>query len=1000
VNAMAQNWSQAKFEHYGVEHGLSSSTIYCLHRDSKGFLWVGTDNGLNRYDGYKFHTFRNQLADPNSISNNHIQSIFEDKEGILWIATWKFMNSYNPQSGKFKVYTYPTDSISELDCRTNHIEAWNKDTLLISTNRGPALFSKRTGVYTFFRVKPQAKIAEPDYVFGIKRLYQNEVLVSTFDDLYTINPYHNSTHKVDISDLKIHKNYAHVTGKITAFKAHEWLIETWNMDILIYNDKTKKLRNHFFNKPYVKLDYGGGALTILKTNDGFLFGTNGNGIYVTDSNLNEKFHIKFDEKFAHSLSSNYVTSILCDNEGIYWIGTDKGLNKFDPQKQKFNFNRFRFKSPYFNDEDRVYDIFITKKHQLIMQGIWGSYYIDTVNQKAIFLNQLNTKNFHNFFGKPFYISDSLICLPRAGGFQTFYFKSSQSYLAFDSLKEYPIKKHFNSPNDVKYFDQHYYVLFNNDRIYKVDVKTGKFETIKIMLPNKQELKAERFNTLEPIINKPNCYYLGTSPNGLFEVNLKNFSARKIEIDIVPKTDIINITNICQHNNGNIWLATEFHGVIFYDAKSKKWQELEAHKLIANNHIRNLVLVGDSELCIIINDAFYSLNLNTNKLNIVGVDEGLGEESMPSSFLLHQNTAFFAHEKGYLSAPYPSLYPSVTNNGIIFTEIFSGNHQSYLSTHHYKVHLPYPENSLRISFAQLNFHAPNQHKFIYKFGEPNAEWIDLGTNHELVLHKLPYGANKLYIKLYGNDQQHEAQMAILYLTVEAPFYLKTWFIVISILIFIGLFFLIYRILLMRKIAVLNTRDTIARDLHDEVGSALTSISYLSEMGKIQQSGGNATFDKIGETSRNITSLMNDIIWAINPDKDNALSLIQRINYFIQEHQHHKDLIINFDYTNKLMQHAFSMSERKSLYLIFKEALNNAFKYANATKIQIRLLKEGQSITLDIEDNGQGIVKSNQKGNGLHNMEKRAADIKAIFEIISKPGEGTTIRVKLNHQNWGT
>ena len=998
LSVSAQNWSQAVFEHFNVENGLSSSAIYCLHRDVHGFLWVGTDNGLNRYDGYNFHTFRNQLADATSISNNHIQSIFEDKEGILWIATWKFINSYNPKTGRFKVFPYPTDSVSELDCRTNFIEAWNNDTLMVSTNIGPALFCKKNGHYSFFRVKPKAKIAEQDYVFCSKRLFKNNILVATFDDLYLTNPYQNSAVKIDVKALKMHKYYSHVTGKITPYKPHEWLIETWNADLLIYNDQDQTLRNHFFDKPYSYLDYGTGAIATIKTKDGFVFGTNGKGMIITDNNLVEQIRLQNDKQFANSLSSNYVSCLLRDNEGIYWIGTDKGLNKFDPQKQQLKFQKYHFQSPYFNGPDNIYDVFVTKNNRIFMMGIWGAYSLDSINQKAKFLEILNTKKFRNFFGKPFYIKDSLICWPRLGGFQTFFMNENKNKFELNSLKEYQINNYLSTPNDVDFFNACYYALFNKEGLYKIDVVSGNAQHINLLDHNKQVLKAERFNVLEPVMNKPDCYYLGTAPRGLYEVNLRTFEVKKINIQLIPNFDILNVTHIAEHKNGNIWLGTEFHGVLFFNAAQNKWQELNQQALIGNNHIRNLFLVGDSLLCIMVSDAIYLLDLISQKVTKVGYQEGLGHESVPASFFLHHNTVYFAHESGILETKFDRLRPASVSNKAIFTEIFTGQTHTYLATNNSQVKLPYPENSIRISFAKLSFHNPAEHQFQYKFEGTNTDWIDLGNNHELVLHKLPYGSYKLFIKEIANAEEKLNEIAVLNITVEAPFYLQEWFILLAFLFIAGFIVLVYRILLLRKIAILKTRDTIARDLHDEVGSALTSISYLSEVGKIQRGDGTGTFDKIGETSRSITSLMNDIIWAINPDKDNAFSLIQRINFFIQEHQHDESLTIAFDYSNKLIHHAFSMSERKSLYLIFKEALNNAFKYANATKINIRLIKSGSTIVLEIEDNGKGFSSANHKGNGLQNMRKRAKDIGAEFEIISLTEKGTIIRVTLNHQNW--
>jgi signal transduction histidine kinase len=1000
INGLAQNWSQASFEHLGTADGLSSSNIYCIYRDSKGFLWVGTDNGLNRFDGYKFQSFRNQLSEKASISNNHISDIFEDEDGILWIATWKFINSYNLSTGKFKMYTYKTDENSELDCRINKINYWNKDTLLVSTNSGPALFCKSTGNYIFFKLNNNSKNVGSNYVFGLKKMKNNNVLVATFDDLYLINPYTKISNKVALSNLKIHKHYSHVTGKITPFHKNEWLIETWNSDLLIYNDSSNNLRNHFFDKPYTDVDYGGGVLSTLKNKDGYILGTNGRGIIVTDLSLKIKDQVRYDEKISNSISSDYVTCVYKDKEGIYWIGTDKGLNKFDPRKQKFKLHKHIFRSPYFNTDDKIFSLLVTKNKQIFSQGLWGAYCFDTSSISPTFLEALNTNNFHNFFGTPFYIKDSLLCVARKGGFQTFYYKFSKDKFSFYNINDYITNNKYGNPTDIYYIDTAYYVLFNKEGLFKVNCENKAVESINLELTPNKYLEAERYNVLLPNSNKAGYFYLGTSPHGLFEVNLQTKKAKKFDINIVSDNDILNITKICQNAKGDLWLATEFHGVLYYNSKQQKWFELPQHNIIANNFIRNIDLIGDTILSICLNEAMFLLNLKDQKLTKLGIEDGLDEESVPSSFLLHQQQVYFAHDKGYLEADFKNLLKNSPSAGVVFTEVFTGNQTTLLNSNHHNVSLAYPENSLRISFAMLSFFKPSQHKFQYKIIGSNSKWIDIGTNHELVLHKLPYGEYKLLVKEIGNDKLKLAEMAVLTIAVEAPFYLQNWFLILCIIFTAGLVMLIYRMLLLRKIAILKTRDTIARDLHDEVGSALTSISYLSEMGKIQKENGAPTFDKIGETSRSITSLMNDIIWAINPDKDNAISIIQRINYFIQEHQHREGLSISFDYSNKLLHHSFSMSQRKSLYLIFKEALNNAFKYANASQINIRLLKSGNEIILEIEDNGIGINNLNHKGNGMQNMKKRANDIGALFEIITFPEKGTLIRVLLNHHNWGS
>jgi signal transduction histidine kinase/ligand-binding sensor domain-containing protein len=993
-NSFGATWQNPKFEHFTVKEGLSSNTIYCLHRDSRGFLWIGTNNGLNRFDGYKFTAYRNQLADSNSISNDHISDIFEDDDGMLWIATWKFINKFNPVTGQFYTYKYKTNPESELDCRTNVIEAWNKDTLLIGTNIGPALFCKSNGKFAFFRVNKNREITESDYVFGVKKLTSKKVLVATFDDVYLTNPYTQSAEKLSLEGLQLHKNYAHVTGKIVPYQNNEWLIHTWNCDALIYHEEKHQLRNLFFEKSYNNKDYGFGTLSILNDNNDFIFGTNGKGLFITNQNLKIRNHITHDAANLNGISSNYISSIIKDNEGIYWLGTDHGLNKYDPSNQKLQDYTYKFYSPYFSTEDQLNALFITKNNQLYLQGIWGAYTIDQSSNSVRFLAELNTAVFKNLFGSMKYIKDSMLCIFRGGGFQTFYADNKFPYIKPSKLRDYYIDKNYGTPSDVIFYKGAFYVLFNNQGVFCVDLQKGTFTKLNLLLPNHEVLKAERFNKLEPIRGKEDYFYLGTSPQGLFRVNLNTQHAQKIEIPIIHKSDVLNVTKVCADKYNNLWIATEFQGVLSFNYKSQQWSELEEHDQIGNNHIRNLYLFNDTILAVMVHDAAFFVNLKSKTLINISQAQGLSENVIPESIFLVKNDIYFAHVNGFLKGKYNELLAQNANQGVIITEIFTGNKNKLHFTNAAFVNLKYPENSLRISFASLSFYHPNQNKFEYQFEGQNTDWTDLGTDHELILHKLPYGQYKLFIK----EKNSTKGIATINIVVQAPFYLRPWFLIVVIISILILVFFINRILLLKKIAVLNTRDTIARDLHDEVGSALTSISYLSEMGKIQSKTQNPTFEKIGETSRSITALMNDIIWAVNPDKDNALSLIQRINYFIQENQHIKEVSIKFEYSPKLLQHKFNMQQRKSLYLIFKEALNNAFKYAKATEINIRLQKTHAAIILEIEDNGIGFISSNKQGNGLSNMKKRAYDAKGEFEINSALNKGTLIRVIINHHNW--
>ncbi|MBL0316458.1 MAG: ATP-binding protein [Flavobacteriales bacterium] len=140
-------------------------------------------------------------------------------------------------------------------------------------------------------------------------------------------------------------------------------------------------------------------------------------------------------------------------------------------------------------------------------------------------------------------------------------------------------------------------------------------------------------------------------------------------------------------------------------------------------------------------------------------------------------------------------------------------------------------------------------------------------------------------------------------------------------------------------------------------------------------------------------MSDIVWAINPDQDELNDVIQRMRAVSAELTEAAGIDLEFAAENTSMHTKMDMESRRNFYLIFREALNNAIKYAAAKKISIRITKEGNRYVLEIADNGKGFdMTQHKRGNGLLNMQKRAGFLKGEFKIISKPGHGTKVELK--------
>lgn len=200
---------------------------------------------------------------------------------------------------------------------------------------------------------------------------------------------------------------------------------------------------------------------------------------------------------------------------------------------------------------------------------------------------------------------------------------------------------------------------------------------------------------------------------------------------------------------------------------------------------------------------------------------------------------------------------------------------------------------------------------------------------------------------------------------------------------------------QKLKMQSVRNQIASDLHDEVGSNLNSIAIFVEvLRKNAPSDMLPILEKIIANSRESVSLMQDTVWTINPKNDSIAKLFERMNSFASQVLSSKDIAFDFDVQPDLMKANFSMEQRKNLYLIFKEAINNIVKHAYATKVTVTITSSKDQMEILIEDNGQGFDTSEEfQGNGLYNFKERADEAEIDLLIESKLKAGTKVSMKI-------
>ncbi len=192
---------------------------------------------------------------------------------------------------------------------------------------------------------------------------------------------------------------------------------------------------------------------------------------------------------------------------------------------------------------------------------------------------------------------------------------------------------------------------------------------------------------------------------------------------------------------------------------------------------------------------------------------------------------------------------------------------------------------------------------------------------------------------------------------------------------------------------NIRNSIAHDLHDDIGSTLSSISIMNELAKAKSPEALPLLTSIGESASVVQENMSDIVWAVNPNNDHFENVLQRMQLFATEILEAKNIQLAFKSDASLNGARLTMKQRKNLYLFFKEAINNAAKHSYANKICINILKKDAQVEMLIADNGNGFdTKETYNGNGINSLKKRAEELNAVYKITSLANEGTTLHLK--------
>jgi signal transduction histidine kinase len=455
--------------------------------------------------------------------------------------------------------------------------------------------------------------------------------------------------------------------------------------------------------------------------------------------------------------------------------------------------------------------------------------------------------------------------------------------------------------------------------------------------------------------------------------------------------------IAEDKNGNIWIATCGGGLNKLDSATNEFTVYRTKDGLANDVIYSILIDKENNLWLASNLGLSKFNPSNKVVNNFTPFDGLqGYEfntnafcTMPGGELVFGGTSgmsVFKPEAIAVSSPAPTVV--LSSFKVLGEEAPLDSGITRLS---------YKQDNLTFQFATTSYYRSAGNQFAYKLEGLDHDWVYSGNRPYVTYSHVPPGDYTFRVKAANTSGVWNEEGIAYKISVSPPWWATWWFRTVAVLAIAAAIYLLYRYQLQQALKLQVIRNRIATDLHDEIGSTLSSISIYSQVAKKevmkQAPGAAAMLENITESTTGMMDAMNDIVWMINTRNDRFENITDRMNAFANELLEAKNCNVHLHISHEMEKLRLNMSQRKNLYLIFKEAINNVAKYADCSNVWIDLSMNGShKIAMMIRDDGKGFdTNAESTGNGLHNMQKRAAELKGEFHFNSKVGEGTMVKL---------
>lgn len=1023
-----------KFTQLKIEDGLSQSTVYSIIQDKKGFVWFGTGNGLNRYDGYKFLIYSNNPVDSTTISDNGIISMFEDKEGILWIGTSAGnINRFDRTKEEFShnniseliekselpsdyYFDYPISFARNLSQTITAIcEDLNKNLWIGTWGKGIIVIDKNFNLLNHFYndSNDNNSTLPSNRIMDIQCDSDGNIWIATFGKgLLKAELNGNKYNSIKFNTF-LNKN-SDIAGDDFIIKVFEdrkkniW-IGTYYSGVFFLSADKKKLNPKQVNFIQYKNSVGENSLsnnTVMyfdEDKEGNIWiGTLGGGLDRFNTKSKSFSNFKSDPLNQNSLADNDVLSLCVDKSGIVWVGSHlgKGITKIQRNTTKFNLIGFQPNNPKYLNDGVVWAIH-KDKSGLLWIGTYkgGLNCYDPLRNKLLFYKDKSNSK----------LSSNHIRVIAEDNYENLWIGTYDGGLNIFNKKTGEIKVYSHNPNDTNSIagNQIQTILIDGNDYYIGTFGGGINKVSVIGNPFTQQLKFRKFihkDDDEYSVSDNRIYKIYKDEKGIIwictyggGVNLFNPDSetfKKYPNTAAEKENITanNMMTILRDSYNTMWVGTYGDGLFSFDIESGKFTRYSVREGMSSAVVYGILEDRLKNLWISSDNGIYKYDLINKDFTRFDIKDGLQSLEFSGGAYLYSNDGimyfgginginYFRPEEIKTNTFIP---PVVISSIKVLDNIIKGEPS--------ELNLRYDENTISFEFASLDYSDPKDNLYTYILEGFDNDWQFTNSSLRIATYtNLSPGEYVFKVRGSNSDGIWNENYASITVIISPPFWKTYWFIVLASLIVILILYYVFTIRIKSQLAIEKLKSRLAADLHDNVGSGLTEISILSEVASRKNLNTTSNeLNKISELSRQLVDNMSDIVWVVNPEKDSLHDLIIRLKNSYSEILSSMNCELKIKDIQKLKRIKIPIDIKQNLYLILKEAFNNAIKHSKASLILMSFETEDDFLKIILRDNGIGMdLNKIIFGNGISNMKKRAQSIGWKLEIDSREGNGTAI-----------